>query len=584
MAPPGPLPARCDAADAELRFASSAAAALRPPRPAAAPRAGDEELLRLLGAACARAGGAIPLADFFRIHPEQRARLQGRRLAELARAHPTLQLSESARHGADRLIVSLAAGCTEARPLPADTRECSCDSATGRRAMRELQRVVAAELVAAAAAGAAPPRVTYVSRAWSVRRKLRPLLSIAPVPSLLHPGSPLTSALAHFHRFLSDRAEVFELLEHPEGADPSCPVPGPWCTAAVRLRDAEGLAEAAASRDDELRERVLALLAEVNPAKGASLSWVGQDRRVRKLLRGRALVPVLRQMDGAVRLWADDGDRSDTWRAAATPLGAAAARERAAVRRRGGPPGQQGGGAPRAREPLRVLCAAEGVAAVEKPWWATTEETLQRVRAECGFGQVISVSRLDKGTSGVLVFATSAGGAAALREQFARCTVAKEYLCLCCGVPDPPRGEVALRLQLGDSGPGSYRQRVCSSGKPSLTLYEVLGRLEHRGESHALLRCEPRTGRTHQIRAHLAAVGHPLVGDAKYGKQGAVRAHREWLGRLFLHCARVGARDASGAPFEARVPLTGDLAAVLPAGLARGACSPRGLAQLPRSP
>lgn len=146
--------------------------------------------------------------------------------------------------------------------------------------------------------------------------------------------------------------------------------------------------------------------------------------------------------------------------------------------------------------------------------------------------------RLDKDTSGLVVFGVSAAGlrgfAAALRAG----TVHKIYLALVHGAP-AAQGDIDLALMRDDAAAGP-KVRVDASGVPAHTRYRLVARMGER----SLLEIELGTGRTHQIRTHLAAIGHPLVGDRRYGGADGAR-------RLGLHAWRLAfAHPVSGEPLR----------------------------------
>lgn len=146
--------------------------------------------------------------------------------------------------------------------------------------------------------------------------------------------------------------------------------------------------------------------------------------------------------------------------------------------------------------------------------------------------------RLDRDTSGLVLFAKTAEARRALVRQFERRTVSKQYLAVLAGPLDPPTGEIDAPL-LRD--PLDRRRTiVASEGQAARTRYRVLG-----GDGGIVLAlAEPLTGRTHQIRAHFAARGAPLVGDARYlppGHPAAVLA-----GRALLHAWRLAFRHLVG--------------------------------------
>jgi 23S rRNA pseudouridine1911/1915/1917 synthase len=127
-------------------------------------------------------------------------------------------------------------------------------------------------------------------------------------------------------------------------------------------------------------------------------------------------------------------------------------------------------------------------------------------------GQRMEVAhRLDKETSGVLLVARGTEGGSWLKRAFARRAVEKSYLALVKGAP-PDEGTVDRPLKLLDT-PTHLMMGVAADGLPARTRFRVLRRFAQ----HALCQVSPETGRQHQIRVHLAAIGHPIVGDKLYG-------------------------------------------------------------------
>ncbi len=122
------------------------------------------------------------------------------------------------------------------------------------------------------------------------------------------------------------------------------------------------------------------------------------------------------------------------------------------------------------------------------------------------------VHRLDKDTSGVLVVAKNEQAVASLVAQFSAHTVEKEYLALVWGTPKKPAG--VIELPIGRHPVHRKKVAVTDKGRPALTRYETLAA----GPLASLLRVRIETGRTHQIRVHMARLGHPVVGDTTYGR------------------------------------------------------------------
>lgn len=151
-----------------------------------------------------------------------------------------------------------------------------------------------------------------------------------------------------------------------------------------------------------------------------------------------------------------------------------------------------------------------------------------RVQAE--FPDALVVHRLDMATSGLLLFARGAAMQRHLSHLFRERLVAKRYVAVVSGRLEPLAGEI--NLPLNRDWPNRPRQKVDPvSGKPSLTRYCLLA--HDAGTDTTRVELEPVTGRTHQLRVHMAAIGHPILGDALYGENREGGAER-----LLLHaCA-----------------------------------------------
>ena len=144
------------------------------------------------------------------------------------------------------------------------------------------------------------------------------------------------------------------------------------------------------------------------------------------------------------------------------------------------------------------------------------------------------VHRLDQVTSGLLLMALDAGAQRAMSMQFEHRQVGKRYVADVEGRVAGEAGEIALPLRC--DWPNRPRQIVdAEAGKPSLTRWQVVGR---DGAARTRLQLEPVTGRSHQLRVHLASIGHPIVGDAFYGAAGADRVHLHATWLRFEHPVR----------------------------------------------
>ena len=160
------------------------------------------------------------------------------------------------------------------------------------------------------------------------------------------------------------------------------------------------------------------------------------------------------------------------------------------------------------------------------------------------------VHRLDAGTSGLMVVAKSERAYTELKRQFHDREVNKIYHAVVQGYPDPLAG--TIDAPIGRHPGASWKFAVTADGKPSITHYETLEAFR----SAALLEIHLETGRTHQIRVHMAAQKHPCVGDSMYGADPSLSA-RLGLSRQWLHAMRLGfTHPGSGeyVEFESRYP------------------------------
>jgi 23S rRNA pseudouridine1911/1915/1917 synthase len=143
------------------------------------------------------------------------------------------------------------------------------------------------------------------------------------------------------------------------------------------------------------------------------------------------------------------------------------------------------------------------------------------------------VHRLDVGTSGLMVVAKSESAYSALKSAFRERQVEKRYRAVVQGHPDPLRGTVDAPIDRHPSG--AYKFAVVAGGRPSVTHYDTIEAFR----AASLLDVQLETGRTHQIRVHMAALRHPCVGDLQYGADPTLAAHLG-LTRQWLHAARLG--------------------------------------------
>jgi 23S rRNA pseudouridine1911/1915/1917 synthase len=155
------------------------------------------------------------------------------------------------------------------------------------------------------------------------------------------------------------------------------------------------------------------------------------------------------------------------------------------------------------------------------------------------------VHRLDKDTSGLIIIAKNHASHMKLADQFKRLTVAKTYQALVQGHLTPVEG--VIEASIGRDPRDRQRMAVVSRGREARTEYRALKYIDN----FTLLEIRPKTGRTHQIRVHLAAIGFPIVGDATYG------AKSDYISRQFLHASRLRFRMPSTGEyreFESRLP------------------------------
>jgi len=179
------------------------------------------------------------------------------------------------------------------------------------------------------------------------------------------------------------------------------------------------------------------------------------------------------------------------------------------------------------------------------------------------------VHRLDKDTSGLIVAAKTDAAHRALSADFAARRIARAYAAIVWGVPTPPAGEIAGNIGRSVTNRKKMAVVAASRGKPAVTRYRAERRF---GEHAALVECRLLTGRTHQIRVHLAHKGHPLIGDPVYGsrsgralaRSGPEGAAIVGFPRQALHARHLGfVHPATGESLAFDSPLPADMAELL---------------------
>jgi RluA family pseudouridine synthase len=244
-----------------------------------------------------------------------------------------------------------------------------------------------------------------------------------------------------------------------------------------------------------------------------------------------------------------------------------------------------------AAKTLEILYQDDDVVAVAKPAGVATipgrgeppgTSVLERLAAQLKLPHVGTIDprlrvvhRLDKDTSGVLLFAKLAAAQRHLSHQFQNNTVEKEYLALVVGRPSPTEGEIAAPI--GPHPTDRKRMAILKHrGRPARTLWK----LEESFRDFSLLRVFPKTGKTHQIRVHLAHVGMPLAIDPLYRGGSAPAAiflsefkrgyrakrgeeERPLISRLTLHAHRLTIQSPAGLRMTIVAPLPRDFEALL---------------------
>jgi tRNA pseudouridine65 synthase len=207
-----------------------------------------------------------------------------------------------------------------------------------------------------------------------------------------------------------------------------------------------------------------------------------------------------------------------------------------------------------AQPTLPILYQDEALLVVNKPTgmavhrgWANDRTSAVRLARRI-VQEASPVHRLDRATSGVLVFCLGEENMRALQAGFGTAAVTKRYLALVRGIL-PEQGEIDHPLAPSKDKPK----------RPALSRYRRLGTFER----YSLVEVEPQTGRLHQIRRHLKHISHPIIGDVRYGRGDQNRLFRERFGlhRLALHAHSIAfPHPVTGAPMCVVAPLPDDLA------------------------
>jgi len=216
-----------------------------------------------------------------------------------------------------------------------------------------------------------------------------------------------------------------------------------------------------------------------------------------------------------------------------------------------------------ADDDIVVVDKPAGVAAHPSPGW----DGPTVVQGVAAMGHRVSTSgaaerqgvvhRLDVGTTGLMVLAKSERAYSVLKNAFRDRTVDKRYAALVQGHPDPSRGTIDAPIDRHPTHDGKFA--VVAGGRPSVTHYDTVEAFR----AASLLDVRLETGRTHQIRVHMAAVRHPVVGDLTYGADPTLAA-RLGLTRQWLHATRLGfEHPADGRWVEFTSPYPADLAHAL---------------------
>lgn len=234
-------------------------------------------------------------------------------------------------------------------------------------------------------------------------------------------------------------------------------------------------------------------------------------------------------------------------------------------------------------EDPRLIAVAKPANLATIPGRGETDSVLQMLSRQIGLPcsgtadpRLRLVHRLDKGTSGVLLFAKDIAVQRHLSHQFQNNQIQKEYLALVAGKPD--RDEGRIESAIAPHPTSRDRMAITKHGRPAVTLWKT----ERRMRRFTLLRCFPKTGRTHQIRVHLKSIGLPLAVDPLYnpprpGAPGGIflsyhkrdyrptagQEERPLISRLTLHADQISFTHPDGQTIAVQCPLPKDFRAAV---------------------
>ncbi|SNY51423.1 ribosomal large subunit pseudouridine synthase A [Arsukibacterium tuosuense] len=207
-------------------------------------------------------------------------------------------------------------------------------------------------------------------------------------------------------------------------------------------------------------------------------------------------------------------------------------------------------------QPFAIVHEDEQLLVVSKPAKLLTVPGRHPENKDCLISRVqrewpgaTVVHRLDYDTSGIVLLPLSKRALSELSKQFQARTISKQYHAVVAGLVEQDQGEINLPIAADPVNRPLYK--ICSNGKPSLTYYQVLSRDTASQQSRLLL--TPVTGRSHQLRLHLQAIGHPILGDTLYGDDAVIAA----ADRLLLHAESISfSHPLTGLQQKLKAPVT----------------------------